>query len=87
VNLFRNEYGAIWLAEKAGDVNFSSGLKMASLGRFSGFEALTFVDGTRNLLEVRDLVSAEYGPIDPVVIEDYFKFLERVGVGTISNSN
>ena len=84
MNLFRPEYGAIWLAEKTGDVNFASKLKIASMGRFTGFEALNFVDGKRNLLEVRDLVSAEYGPMPPDVIEEYFKFLERVGVVSIA---
>jgi len=84
VNLFRPEYGAIWLAEKTGDVNFASKLKIASMGRFTGFEALNFVDGKRNLLEIRDMVSAEYGPMPPDVIEEYFKFLERVGVVSIA---
>jgi hypothetical protein len=29
------------------------------------------------------MLSAEYGPMPPDVIEDYFKFLERVGVVSI----
>jgi len=36
------------------------------------------------MLEIRDLVSAEYGPMDPAVLEEYFRMLEKVGVVTIS---
>jgi hypothetical protein len=84
VNLYRPEYGAIWLAQKLNDENFATKLRMAQLGRFTGFEALNFADGKRNLLEIRDLVSAEYGPMDPAVLEEYFRMLEKVGVVTIS---
>lgn len=84
VNLFRPEYGAIWLAQKLNDENFAMKLRMAQLGRFTGFEALNFADGKRNMLEIRDLVSAEYGPMDPAVLEEYFRMLEKVGVVTIS---
>ena len=84
VNLFRPEYGAIWLAQKLNDENFAMKLNMAQLGRFTGFEALNFADGKRTMLEIRDLISAEYGPMDPSVLEDYFRMLEKVGVVTVS---
>jgi hypothetical protein len=51
----------------------------------TGFEALNFADVKRNLLEIRDLVSPEYGPIEPDVIEEYFRFLEKVGVVSITS--
>jgi aminopeptidase YwaD len=86
VNLYRPEYGAIWLAQKVNDPNFATKLKMAQLGRFTGFEALNFVDGRRTLLEIRDMVSAEYGPIDPDVIDEYFRFLAGVGVVSLSTA-
>ena len=86
VNLYRPEYGAIWLAQKVNDPNFAMKLKMAQLGRFTGFEALNFVDGRRTLLDIRDLVSAEYGPIDPAVVEEYFRFLAGVGVVALSSA-
>ena len=84
VNLFRPEYGAIWLAQKLNDENFAMKLRMAQEGRFTGFEALNFADGKRTMLEIRDLVSAEYGPMDPPVLEEYFRMLEKVGVVTIA---
>jgi hypothetical protein len=84
VNLFRPEYGAIWLAQKLNDENFAMKLRMAQKGRFTGFEALNFADGKRTMLEIRDLVSAEFGPMDPPVLEEYFRVLEKVGVVTIA---
>jgi hypothetical protein len=44
------------------------------------YEALNFVDGTRSMLDIRDALSAEYGPIDPAELEQYFRFLATVGV-------
>ena len=84
VNLYRPEYGAIWLAEKLDDVNFAAKLRMAQEGRFTGFEALNFVNGKRNMLEIRDLASAEYGPLAPDVVEEYFRILEKAGVVSIA---
>jgi hypothetical protein len=85
VNLYRPEYGAIWLAQKVNDPNFAMKLKIAQLGRFTSFEALNFVDGRRTLLDIRDLVSAEYGPVDAAVIDEYFRFLAGVGVVSLSS--
>jgi hypothetical protein len=86
VNLYRPEYGAIWLAQKVNDPNFAMKLKIAQLGRFTSFEALNFVDGRRTLLDIRDMVSAEYGPIDAAVIDEYFRFLAGVGVVSLSTA-
>jgi len=83
VNLFRPEYGAIWLAEKTGDPGFAAKLKIAQLGRFTAYEALNFVNGKRSLLEIADSLNAEYAPVPLDAIEEYFRFLERVGVVTI----
>ena len=85
INLFRPEYGGIWLAEKVGDPTLALKLKIASLGRFTAYEALNFVDDKRNMLEIRDLTNSEYGPIGPDAIEEYFRFLERVGVVSIAS--
>ncbi len=43
-------------------------------------EMLNFTDGKRNLLEIRNAVSAEYDPIDIKIVDTYFKLLEKVGV-------
>jgi hypothetical protein len=44
------------------------------------YEALNFADGKRNLGEIRDAVSAEYEPVSVQDVEQYFRFLESVGV-------
>jgi hypothetical protein len=84
VNIFRHEYGASWLAEKTGNPRFLEELAIARAGRYVWFEAINFVDGRRTMLEIRDLVSAEYGPIDAADVEQYFRLLERVGVVSIA---
>lgn len=84
VNIFRYEYGAAWLAEKTGRPTFLDDLAIARAGRYVWYEAINFVDGRRTMLEIRDLVSAEYGPVPGADVEQYFRFLERVGVVSIS---
>jgi hypothetical protein len=80
VNLFRPEYGAVWLAQKTGDEDFIQKVKLTSRGQYVPFEALNFVDGKRSVLDIRDALSAEYGPMDPAEVEQYFRFLAGVGV-------
>jgi hypothetical protein len=46
-------------------------------------EALNFADGKRTLQQIRDGVSAEHGPVDLAQLEEYFRFIERVGVVSI----
>jgi aminopeptidase YwaD len=43
-------------------------------------EALNFADGKRNAQEIRDAVSAEYGPVPVDLVVEYLKALERIGV-------
>jgi hypothetical protein len=80
VNLFRPEYGAIWLAEKTGNRDFITAVPLTTRGQYVPYEALNFVDGKRSILEIRDALSAEYGAIQVGELEQYFKFLAGVGV-------
>jgi hypothetical protein len=80
VHFFRPEYGAAWLRRRTGDDDFRSKVRLARRGHYVLFEALSFADGTRSVLEIRDAVSAEYGPVPVEEVEEYFRFLERVGV-------
>jgi hypothetical protein len=84
VNLFRPEYGSIWIARKTGNPDVLGTVRLSAAGRFVPYEALNFVDGRRTLLEIRDAVSAEFGAVDAAQIEEYFRFLERLGVVTLS---
>jgi aminopeptidase YwaD len=49
-------------------------------GEEYAYEVLNFADGKRNAQEIRDAVSAEYGPVPLEVIVEYLKALEKIGV-------
>jgi aminopeptidase YwaD len=49
-------------------------------GEEYAYEALNFADGKRNALEIRDAVSAEYGPVPLELVAEYLKALEKIGV-------
>jgi aminopeptidase YwaD len=46
------------------------------------YEVLNFADGKRNAQEIRDAVSAEYGPVDLYLVVEYLRALEKIGVVT-----
>jgi hypothetical protein len=45
-----------------------------------GYEVLNFVNGKRTAREIRDAVSAEYGPVDVALVTEYLRALESAGV-------
>jgi len=49
-------------------------------GEEYAYEALNFADGKRNAQEIRDAVSAEYGPVPLEIVVEYLKALEKIGV-------
>ena len=49
-------------------------------GEEYAFEVLNFADGKRNAQEIRDAVSAEYGPVPLEMVVEYLKALEKIGV-------
>jgi hypothetical protein len=46
------------------------------------FEALNFVDGRRSVQDVRDALSAEFGPVPLAPVVEYLKVLAEIGVIT-----
>jgi len=44
------------------------------------YEVLNFADGKRNAQEIRDAVSAEYGPLPLEMVVEYLRALERIGM-------
>jgi aminopeptidase-like protein len=54
------------------------------LGRYGTYEALNFVDGKRSVLDIADALSAEFGPVDPSEVMDFFKVLERAELITLT---
>jgi hypothetical protein len=49
-------------------------------GEEYAYEVLNFVDGKRNAQEIRDAVSAEYGPVPLELVVEYLRALEKIGV-------
>jgi aminopeptidase YwaD len=49
-------------------------------GEEYAYETLNFADGKRNAQQIRDAVSAEYGPVPVEMIVEYLKALEKTGV-------
>lgn len=49
-------------------------------GEEYAYEVLNFADGKRNAQQIRDAVSAEYGPVPLEVVVEYLKALEKIGV-------
>jgi aminopeptidase YwaD len=49
-------------------------------GEEYAYEVLNFADGKRNAQEIRDSVSAEYGPVTLEMVVEYLKALEKIGV-------
>ena len=41
---------------------------------------MNFADGKRNAQEIRDAVSAEYGPVPLEMVVEYLRALEKIGV-------
>jgi hypothetical protein len=61
------------------------GLKFES--RFSGlksYELAAFIDGRRSLLDIRNAVSAECGPVGLAEVKLYFDILEAIGLVSLN---
>jgi hypothetical protein len=86
VHFFRPEYGVAWLAKKTGRESIQDAVRLARRGHYTMFETLNFADGRRSIAEIRNAVSAEYGPIPADEILEYFRFLEQVGVVSIGRA-
>jgi aminopeptidase YwaD len=49
-------------------------------GEEYAYEVLNFADGKRNAQEIRDAVSAEYGPVPLEMVVEYLNALEKIGI-------
>src|SRR5882762_5748572 len=49
-------------------------------GEEYAYEVLNFANGKRNTQEIRDAVSAEYGPVSLEMVMEYLQALEKIGV-------
>jgi aminopeptidase YwaD len=65
-------------AERVQKIQLLSGgqsqlLRVQNSGALYAYEIVNLVDGKRSVGQIRDVVSAEYGPIDVAVVADYLK--------------
>jgi hypothetical protein len=55
-------------------------LRVQDSGALYAYEIVNLVDGKRSLGEIRDVVAAEFGPIEFDVVEDYLKACAEAGL-------
>jgi hypothetical protein len=56
-----------------------------TLGRYYAVEASHFADGSRSILDVRNAISAEFGPVALDKVVSFFRDLEKSGTWTIES--
>ena len=73
---FTDKYGA----EKASALRLPRYQGLRGSGGEYTYEVLNFVDGKRNVQQIRDAVSAEYGPVPVDIVLEYLRALESINV-------
>ena len=73
---FKDHYGA----ERAATIRLLNFQGLRGAGSEYAYEALNFVDGKRTAREIRDAVSAIYGPAPLDYIREYLRALEEIQV-------
>jgi hypothetical protein len=78
-------FGYDYLADHAKAVGVATPKLLSYEGLWGGseeyaYEVLNFADGKRNAQEIRDGVSAEYGPVPLELVVEYLKALEKIGI-------
>jgi len=79
-------FGYDYFADKTKAAGINTPKLMSYEGLWGGgeeyaYEVLNFADGGRNAQEIRDAVSAEYGPVPLGLVVEYLKAGEKNGVG------
>ena len=74
---FKGPLDSGYLAEKLGDETIEE--KLPLRGNIA-YETINFIDGKRNLLEIRNAVSGEYRPVELKAVEEYLRMLEKAGL-------
>ncbi|MCI0350844.1 MAG: hypothetical protein L0Z53_15570, partial [Acidobacteriales bacterium] len=73
---FDDKYGA----ENARKLGLLSYRGVRGSGGDYAYEVLNFVDGQRTAQEIRDAVSAEFGPVPLELVVEYLRALEKIAV-------
>jgi hypothetical protein len=72
-------FNAAYLREKAGADVFA-GLPIFRMDGRITYEVLNMIDGKRNLLQIRDAVSAEFEPVPVAWVKDFVDLLSDAGI-------
>lgn len=67
-------------AEKTTELALLKYQGLRGAGPEYAYEGLNFVNGSRNVSEIRDDLSAEYGPVPIEAVAEYLQALESIGV-------
>ncbi len=81
--IFTGPLAIDYVIEKLEDEHIGEKIKL--IGNTT-YEATNFINGKRNLLQIRNALSAEYGPIDIRALKEYFDILEKAGLIQIKHS-
>jgi hypothetical protein len=78
-------FGYDYFAEHAKAAGVATPKLLSHEGLWGGgeeyaYEVLNFANGKRNAQEIRDAVSAEYGPVPVEMVLEYLQGLEKIGV-------
>jgi aminopeptidase YwaD len=78
-------FGSDYVNDRTGAAGITPPKLLSYEGLWGGgeqyaYETLNFADGKRNVQEVRDAVSAEYGPVPVELVVEYLQTLEKIGV-------
>jgi aminopeptidase YwaD len=79
-------FGSDYFADRSKSAGISTTPKVLDYeglwgsGEEYAYEILNFADGNRNAQQIRDAVSAEYGPIPRALVVEYLKALEKIGI-------
>ena len=78
-------FGYDYFADHARAANIATPKLLSYEGLWGGgeeyaFEVLNFANGKRNAQEIRDAVSAEFGPVPFELVAEYLAALEKIGV-------
>lgn len=80
-NVLRARLGAERVAKiKLLDSEATHLLNLQSLSDLYAYEIVNFVDGKRSVGEIRDAVSAEYGPLPVELVSDYLEACREAGI-------
>jgi aminopeptidase YwaD len=75
--IFTGPLAMDYVIEKLGDERIGEKI---TLNENTTYEATNFINGKRNLLQIRNALSAEYGPIDIKALKEYFAILQKAGL-------